>query len=316
MAFSFDNLPINPLVGADSATFDRVTSGVEIDHLARFRATKICQRVLNPLYQVNNRIYDRANLQKIVSPLFILGHWRSGTTLLHNLLAEDAQFCYCTTYQTIFPHLMIRGSSVMRHLAALAMPHSRPKDHQILSISQPQEEEFAIANTTTSAYYHFWIFPRLMPYYRTRFLSFEGASNAELEEFCSALRRVMQVTLYCSGKSRFLSKNPPNTARIPILLRLFPDAKFVYIHRNKSDVLRSTKEFVRHTTNAIALQKVSPEWLDNEVEKTYNELISRYNRDKYLIPQGSLCEISFAELTTQGKSTINRIYSCLGLKRQ
>ena len=95
MAFSFDNLPINPLVGADSATFDRVTSGVEIDHLARFRATKICQRVLNPLYQVNNRIYDRANLQKIVSPLFILGHWRSGTTLLHNLLAEDAQFCYC-----------------------------------------------------------------------------------------------------------------------------------------------------------------------------------------------------------------------------
>ena len=150
MAFSFDNLPINPLVGADSATFDRVTSGVEIDHLARFRATKICQRVLNPLYQVNNRIYDRANLQKIVSPLFILGHWRSGTTLLHNLLAEDAQFCYCTTYQTIFPHLMIRGSSVMRHLAALAMPHSRPKDHQILSISQPQEEEFAIANTTTS----------------------------------------------------------------------------------------------------------------------------------------------------------------------
>ncbi len=32
-------------------------------------------------------------------PLFILGHWRSGTTLLHNLLARDPQFVAPTTYR-------------------------------------------------------------------------------------------------------------------------------------------------------------------------------------------------------------------------
>ena len=316
MAFSFDNLPINPLVGADISTFDRVTAGVEIDHLARFRTTKICQRSLAPLYQLNKLIYDKILFPKIVSPLFILGHWRSGTTLLHNLLAQDSQFGYCTTYQTIFPHLMVCGSTIMRHLAALAMPHSRPKHHHVLSVTQPQEEEFAIANSTACAYYHFLIYPQLMPHYRSRFLSFETASAVELNEFCNALQRVINVALYCSGKGRFLSKNPPNTARIPILLRLFPDAKFVYIHREKGDVLRSTKEFFRRTTDAISLQKVSLEWLDNEVIKTYNELIFRYNRDKNLIPKESLCEVSFKELTSQTERTVEMIYNCLGLKRQ
>src|SRR5260370_28128800 len=47
-----------------------------------------------------NRVYgDRTRNTKVESPLFILGIWRSGTTLLHNLLTRDERFAYPNNYQ-------------------------------------------------------------------------------------------------------------------------------------------------------------------------------------------------------------------------
>ena len=37
------------------------------------------------------------------TPLFILGHWRSGTTHMHNLLGKDPNHTYPTLWQVIFP---------------------------------------------------------------------------------------------------------------------------------------------------------------------------------------------------------------------
>ncbi|MBQ9137220.1 MAG: sulfotransferase [Alistipes sp.] len=313
MRFSFDSLPISTLIGADSQTFSSVTRSTQIDHRWRYMLTKCCQRLLNPLYSINSREASRIELPQIVAPLFIIGHWRSGTTLLHNLMSRDPQFGYCTTYQTIFPHLMFRGGGVAERLMAAVMPSSRPKDNSLLTTSQPQEEEFAIANMTAASYYHAWIFPRNIPLYRSRYLLFDNCSERELREFCHATIQVMQTALYCQGKGRFLSKNPPHTARIPILMHLFPDAKFIYIHRNRRDVIRSTKEFFRQTTAAIALQDVPTQWLDNQVVETYDALIGRYNRDKHLIPKGSLCEVAFDRLIAQSQGTIEYIYDRLGL---
>ena len=314
MPFSFDNLPVTTLIGADSKTFDCVTEGINIDKVEKFRATKLGQRLLSPLYRLNDSAYQHLDTQEIKAPIFIIGHWRSGTTFAHNLLSRDMQFGYCTTYQTVFPHLMLRGRSIMSHIAALAMPTSRPKDKAVLSISQPQEEEFAIANMTHAAYYHALIFPQLMGLYREKYLLFNGSSEQDIGDFCSATTRVIRTALHCQGKSRFLSKNPPHTARIPILLSMFPDAKFIYIFRNKGDVLRSTKEFFRQTTDAVALQNISTQQLDYEIVKTYDAVIDKYEQDRILIPEGSLCEVSFEHLTSHPQSCVEMIYKRLGLK--
>lgn len=314
MPFSFNNLPITTLVGADSTTFRRVCEGRRVDNIAKLRATVLCQRLLNPLYRLNDRIYRRTPMPDIISPIFIIGHWRSGTTFAHNLLSEDPQFGYCTTYQAVFPHLMFRGDRVMRHIAAVAMPKSRPTDNLALSICQPQEEELAIANITHAAHYHFWLFPQFMEYYRERFLLFNSTTTEEQELFSRAMVQVMQSALYCQGKSRFLSKNPPNTARIPMLLKMFPDAKFIYIYRNKGDVLRSTKAFFRQMIDSIALQKITTQELDYQIAVTYNALIAKYEQDRDLIADSNLVEVSFDRLTQQPQSSVDAIYKRLGLK--
>ncbi len=44
---------------------------------------------------------------RIQAPLFIIGHYRSGTTHLHNLLALDPQFAAPTFFQTLNPHTFL-----------------------------------------------------------------------------------------------------------------------------------------------------------------------------------------------------------------
>jgi len=48
--------------------------------------------------------------KKTSDPVFIIGHWRSGTTYLHHVLAADHQMGYVTTYQTVFPHYLYSKS--------------------------------------------------------------------------------------------------------------------------------------------------------------------------------------------------------------
>ena len=313
MAFSFNNLPINTLVGADIKTFNHVTRTTPIDRVAKYRSTKICQRILAPLYRLNDRAYGEIPKPEIISPLFIIGHWRSGTTLLHNLLSRDPQFGYCTTYHTVFPHLMLRSDGVVKSLAERLMPSSRPTDHLALSLFQPQEEEFAIANMTHAAYYHFWIFPQKMAHYREKYLLFDSCSPQELAEFRSATLRVMQTALYCQGKGRFLSKNPPHTARIPTLLQMFPDAKFIYIYRDTDEVIRSTKRFFCQTLDALSLQNISNVQLNHEIVTTYHAVINRYEQTKTMIAPENLCEISFRELSAHPTKSVEHIYRQLKL---
>lgn len=315
MGFSFSNLPINTLVGADRSTFDAVVANSKIDKTCqnRFRLTKSCQRVLNPLYNINKREFENIAKPEIHAPVFIIGHWRSGTTFVHNLLSKDPQFGYCTTYQTVFPHLMLYGDTIFKHLAALCMPATRPTDSLELSIDQPQEEEFAIANMTHASFYHFWLFPRQISQLREKYLFFDSASVTDKQSFCNAVTQSIQTALHCQQKSCFLSKNPPHTARIKMLKKLFPDAKFIYLMRNPYSVFESSCNFFGKTLEAISLQHLPTTELETEILKTYCELYDRYNIEKRIIPKSDIIEVRFEDFESDPLGQTRKIYEHLKL---
>ena len=93
-------------------------------------------------------------------PVFILGHWRSGTTFVHNVFSCDKHFGYNTTYQTVFPHLMMWGQPFFKKNMSWLMPDKRPTDNMELAVDLPQEEEFALANMMPYTYYNFWFLPK------------------------------------------------------------------------------------------------------------------------------------------------------------
>ena len=94
----FNKLPINTLVGADWKTFKAITSGREIDaaYKGKYRLTKAVCRLLSPLAGLQNSRYEKllANQPLEHDPVFILGHWRSGTTFVHNVFSCDKHFGY------------------------------------------------------------------------------------------------------------------------------------------------------------------------------------------------------------------------------
>src|SRR4051812_41917392 len=67
------------------------------------------QRFKNSVFQKLERRRYEALVKKesVEPPLFVLGHWRSGTTHLHQLLAQDERFAFPNGYQTAFPRTFL-----------------------------------------------------------------------------------------------------------------------------------------------------------------------------------------------------------------
>src|SRR5262245_52485199 len=65
----------------------------------------------------------------IQPPLFILGHWRSGTTYLHQLLAQDRRFSFPNLYQTSFPHTFLSTEKREARMVSFFLPRRRPMDN-------------------------------------------------------------------------------------------------------------------------------------------------------------------------------------------
>ena len=89
----FSKLPINTLVGADWKTFKGVTEGRIVDkgYKQKYYLTKSVCRLLSLLQPFEDRKYKKLLADKKIEndPVFILGHWRSGTTFVHNVFSCD-----------------------------------------------------------------------------------------------------------------------------------------------------------------------------------------------------------------------------------
>ncbi len=312
----FENLPVNTIVGADKATFRRLMEGTEIDPSCRtkYNTTRFIRASLDPFYRSIERRYKRLALPAPAKdPVFILGHWRSGTTFLHNILSCDERFGCCSTYQTVFPHMMLWGQPFFKWCMEVFMPSTRPTDSMKLGADLPQEEEFALTNMTPSSHYHFWNFPKRMAELRDKFLVMQSCSEAEREEFKEALDKMIRIALHCSGKEWFLSKNPPHTGRVKTLLEMYPNAKFIYLVRNPYTVYESTSSFFNNTMAPICWQKISREELRDQILENYKALYRSYESEKHLIPAGNLIEVRFEDVEAAPLQTVENIYNTLSL---
>ena len=313
----FSKLPVNTLVGAKWSTFKRVSKDQPIDkgYKAKYILTKSVCRLLSLLQPLENRKLKKltGTAQYEDQPVFILGHWRSGTTFVHNILSLDKHFGYNTTYQTVFPNLMLFGQGFFKKNMAFLMPDKRPTDNMELNVDLPQEEEFALSNLTPVNYYNFWFFPKSWDTYTNRYLTFRDASAAEKKEFQDTFRQLVKVCLKNTNGTQFLSKNPPHTARIKEILEMYPNAKFIYLLRNPYTVFESTRSFFTNTIQPLKLQDYSDEQIESQIISVYKTMYDKYEEDKKLVPQGNLIEVKFEDIEKDAMEMTRKIYETLNL---
>lgn len=245
-------------------------------------------------------------------PLFILGHWRTGTTHLHNLLALDTQqFAFANTYQVVNPHTFLSTEAINTRLFAGLVPPRRPMDNMALSFQTPQEDEFAPLLITRLSPYLGGTFARRESQY-AKYLTFQEATAEEVARWKSGFLWFLKKLTLKYGRPLLL-KSPPHTARVKLLLEMFPDARFVHIHREPYTVFQSFRHYYDTAMWYTYLQRPTLEDLDDRIIHRYQVMYDAFFHERQLIPKGQYHEICFEDLERDPEGQLETLYQTLGL---
>lgn len=246
------------------------------------------------------------------APLFVLGHWRSGTTLLHELLAQDrVQFQFPNTYRVVNPYTFLTTEGLIPRLLPGLLPERRPMDNMALSFTSPQEDEFAPLLMTLHSLYLGTSFPRRTAHY-DRYMTFRDVDRAEVEAWKAAFVYFCKK-LALRDRRRLLIKSPPHTARIRTILEMFPDARFVHIHRDPYRVFQSQRHFFDTAGWYTYLQRPDLGAIDEGILARHEAMYDAFHEDLPLIPEGQFHEIRFDALEADPMREIAATYEALSL---
>jgi hypothetical protein len=257
--------------------------------------------------QIRNQSIDPA-------PVFIIGHWRSGTTHLQNLLAQDRQFGRVTLLQAAMPNDFLTMTQLLEKTLSKALPETRLMDNVPVYGNAPWEEEMALASMGRLSFYHVSFFPRhLGQIFREAVLLNDGDPETTAEWRRQYLNFVAKIQLIQPGR-RLLLKNPANTARIRLIKKIFPAARFIHIHRDPYKVFASTVHLYLKAQHAWGLQRPVRKHVVEHVLRSYKLLMDAYLADREILGSGELVEISFRQLQQDPLGTLENIYQSIGLE--
>jgi hypothetical protein len=270
--------------------------------------------IMTPFRIFEKNSFDKIkNDIKVKSPIFIIGHWRSGTTFLHYLMGQDKNLAYVSTFETMTPNMMIKKEELFKNIVKNHLPNKRPMDNLELHADLPYEEEYAIANLSPYSFYHAWYFPKKMRKYFDQNVLYKNNSNGIKEKWIETYDYFLKKITYKNNGNQIVLKSLVNTAKIPIILKKYPNAKFIFMYRNPYKVYLSTWNLYRKILPIFSFQKLNNYQLDNEILYNYRNLITKYLKDKKFIPHGNLIEISYEDFVKNPFEMLKRIYIKLGL---
>ena len=322
-AYLADSNPLfvknTPLPGYTLPNFLRLLAQnrfhVSLRYLPRFTYCFTLSVIMAPFYLRERLQYDQRIEGTVISnpPLFILGHWRSGTTYLHNALSQDKSLGYFTTFQAYLPAVFLSSEKLFKPLVSKSIPKKRPMDNVEMNADFPQEDQYAIASFSPYSYYHGWCFPDLMEYYNN-FVCMDNVSPKDVQRWKRIyLYLLKKITLKEQGKQLVL-KNQDNMGKVNLLLDLFPDAKFVFLYRNPYALYYSMMKFMRIAIPRYCIQTPPPlEDLEHSMMSLYARMTKKYIVDRRRIPEGNLIEVRYEDYLADPLQQLKAIYAMLGL---
>lgn len=307
----------HPLSGADPATYFGAligNGGVSKGH--RLKALAIAGAVAGRVpFSLVERAWMAARVPKDLPepPVFITGHWRSGTTHLYNIMSKG-EFAYVPPVATGLPWDLLLIGGLFRPLLEKALPDSRAIDNVPVTPDAPQEDEIALANMTRQSFYHALYFPERFETHFRAGLFFEGVDAADVAEWERQVRHLYAKLVHAQGARQLLIKNPVYTGRVAHLARMFPGAKFINMVRDPYDIFVSMRNFYVKLLPELALQDYSHVDIDEAVLSIFPELMQRFRDDAEGLAEGQMVELRYEDLDADPLGAVRRAYEGVGLK--
>lgn len=245
-------------------------------------------------------------------PIFIIGHWRSGTTWLHQLLMQDPRFGAPTRLACFCPETFLLTQGLVRRILRMFLPDSRPMDNVDLDPDGAEEDEVALLLSGAMSSYRGLMFPNdedILAFSPVDMSANEGAFWRR--RWNAFLTRVQMIN---PGK-RLVLKSPTHSLRIAEILHNFPDARFIHIHRDPYKVYMSNLRTRRAMYSVMSLQDMLPSDAEMEARAIFGfrEFHRVLESDKALIPKGQLATISYEDLCIDPAGQLAGLYDHLNL---
>lgn len=188
---------------------------------------------------LNRRLSDArvAEAPPLAPPLLIAGPWRSGTTVMHELLTAATGWPTPLTWQCM-------NATAFQLLPAppQSIGVARPMDGLEISALSPQEDEFALLTLGVDSAYRGFLNPERLP--ELLHTLDPGYWSAREAEWLPRFERFMAGVLASGNQAgrRFILKSPNHSFRLPALLKRFPEAQVVWMVRDGATVFHSNRK--------------------------------------------------------------------------
>lgn len=245
------------------------------------------------------------------SPMFVVGHWRSGTTLLHELLSLDERWASPNTYQCFAPWHFLVSEWWMIHFGNFLMPEKRPMDNMKAGWLLPQEDEFAMMNLGCDSPYLRMAFPKRGPVFQ-ELLDTSSVSNQQWQPFAEKFHWFLK-TLTVKYSKPLILKSPTHTGRIGRFHDMFPESVFIHISRDPRKLFPSTVRLWESLDTVQGLQMpVSEDQYEALVLDSFKRMYEGYFAHRDRIPTEQLIEIRYEDLVANPVEQLEQLYQRLG----
>ncbi|MBS4012492.1 MAG: sulfotransferase [Bacteroidetes bacterium] len=244
-------------------------------------------------------------------PVFIIGHWRTGSTFLHQLMSLDPQFVTPSVVQVSVPDSFLVSENYFRKIMSKVIGEKRPMDNVKLGPDEPQEDEYAIVKLVKGTALEKIFFRRN----NNDFLADLKVSmeNERLSENWEKSFSHFVSKLVYKNNGIALFKNPFHSYRVRHLKALFPNAKFIHIHRNPLEVIPST---IRMWNIVGSQNLLAGKWTDISYQSAidmFNSLWGSIKLQTKDLDSESYCKVRFDELEADTVGVLKKLYSNLNL---
>jgi len=256
----------------------------------------------------DRQLYPDVARQEIREPLFIVGLPRSGTTLLHTLLAADPEYRAPLTWEVMTPSPPTRDNEKRRIQRATqscnCLNWLAPTFRHVHAVGAelPQECVGLMTPTFMSDQFDTMYY---VPSYRAWFFRQDLLPAYEYH------RRFIQHLQFRQSARRWILKAPTHMFALPTLLSVYPDALFVQTHRAPLDAMASVSSLITILRRVFS-DAVDPLVVCREAIQYWTETLDRFLHERDRLADYRICDVNYIEVCRDPIAAVRRIYEHFG----